>query len=162
MALIAAYGYGLNLYTDSSAGLALLDSLTSRRCEVLSRTGQGHSLPVLLAHPKLFFWGDLDREGLRIALALRERLPQLRLSALYEPMQPLICERRTSHPYAGLSGKPSQAVWVNTGEPPYDQLAALCRDRAVDQEAIDVRRFVGLAGAALGEAPEIGRETKST
>lgn len=162
VALIAAYGYGLNLYTDSSAGLALLDSLTSRRCEVLSRTGQGHSLPVLLAHPKLFFWGDLDREGLRIALALRERLPQLRLSALYEPMQPLICERRTSHPYAGLSGKPSQAVWVNTGEPPYDQLAALCRDRAVDQEAIDVRRFVGLAGAAVGEAPEIGRETKST
>lgn len=149
LALVAAYGYGLNAYTDSSAGLALVDSLNSAGCEVLSRSGHGHVLGRLLAHPELLFWGDLDREGLRIALALRRRLPQLRLSGLYAPMQRLAAERRTSHPYVDLSGKLLQAPWAPTGEVLYDTLAACCRDRAVDQEAVHLRRHVELAGLPL-------------
>lgn len=73
LVLIAAYGYGLNMMSDSSAGWALVDSVTSGRCEVLSRTGRDHQLAGLFPHKRVFFWGDLDREGLRIALALRRR-----------------------------------------------------------------------------------------
>jgi hypothetical protein len=148
LALIAAYGYGLNAYTDSSSGLALVDSLNSAGCEVLSRSGHGHALARLLAHPQLFFWGDLDREGLRIALALRRRLPQLRLSALYEPMLCLIAQRRSSHPYVDLSGKLLQVPWTPTGEPLYDHLASSCRTRAVDQEAVVLRQGVRMAELA--------------
>lgn len=155
VALIAAYGYGLNVFSDSSAGLALLESVSGGRCEILSRSGQGHVLPGLLTHPRLFFWGDLDREGLRIAMALRRRLPQLRLSALYEPMRKLAADRQTSHPYVGLSGKPFQAAWVNTGEELFDGLAAQCDQRAVDQEAIDLGRFASLAAESLEEATKL-------
>jgi hypothetical protein len=66
-------------------------------------------LSTLLAHPELFFRGDLDREGLRIALALRRRLLQLRLSGLYAPMRDMVAHRRSSHPYVELSGKLFQA-----------------------------------------------------
>lgn len=145
LALVAAYGYGLNMHSDSSAGLALLDSVNNGRCEVLSRSGQGHSLPRLLAHPRLLFWGDLDREGLRIALALRQRLPNVSLSALYAPMCALSKDRESSHPYVGMSGKASQAPWVQTGDKLMDELATYCEHRAVDQEALDVARHKHLA-----------------
>ncbi|WP_426683524.1 Wadjet anti-phage system protein JetD domain-containing protein [Xanthomonas translucens pv. undulosa] len=152
LALVAAYGYGLNMMSDSSAGLALLNSISNRRCEILSRSGQGHSLPHLLAHPRLYFWGDLDREGLRIALALRKILPMLSLSALYAPMRVLAAERATSHPYVGMSGKALQAPWVQTGDKLIDQLAACCEYRAVDQEALDIAKYRCLAMRKFDEA----------
>ncbi|PZQ31857.1 MAG: hypothetical protein DI562_04645 [Stenotrophomonas acidaminiphila] len=153
LALVAAYGYGLNIHSDSSAGLALLDSVTIGRCEVLSRSGQGHALPRLLAHPKLFFWGDLDREGLRIALALKQRLPHLSLSALYAPMCALAKEHKTSHPYVAMSGKALQSSWVRTGDELMDELARSCELRAVDQEALDVARHMNLGARAFDGAP---------
>lgn len=149
MTLVAAYGYGLNMHSDSSAGLALLDGVSNGRCEVLSRSGQGHVLSSLLAHPRLFFWGDLDREGLRIALALRRSLPNLSLSALYEPMRALASQRETSHPYVGMSGKALQAPWVRTGDYLMDGLATCCEHRAVDQEALDIARYEFLAMQAF-------------
>ena len=152
VALIAAYGYGLNMMSDSSAGLALVESVRSRRCEVLSRTGSGHDPVALLAHPQLFFWGDLDREGLRIAMALKQQLPQLQLSGLYLPMRALVRQRETSHPYVGLSGKALQAAWTPTGDELFDDLARCCEDRAVDQEALDLRNLEHLAQISLKEA----------
>lgn len=149
LALVAAYGYGLNMLSDSSAGLALLDSVSNGRCEVLSRSGQRHSLPRLLSHPNLFFWGDLDREGLRIALALRRSLPNLGLSALYAPMLALARDRETSHPYSEISGKSLQAPWVPTGNALVDRLARCCDHRAVDQEALDISQHRHLAAQAL-------------
>jgi hypothetical protein len=139
MLLIAAYGYGLNLMTDSASGWALVDSITSGRCEVLRRSGQDFDLPALLHHPRLHFWGDLDREGLRIALALRSRLPQLTLSALYEPMRSLVASPAHSHPYSIACGKANQLPWQTCGDSTIDALAALCAVRAVDQEAIDLQ-----------------------
>jgi len=151
LALVAAYGYGLNMHSDSSAGLALLDSLSHGRCEVLSRSGQGHALSRLLAHRRLFFWGDLDREGLRIALALKKNLPNMGLSALYTPMRALVMERETSHPYVGMSGKALQAPWVRSGNDLIDGLAASCESRAVDQESLDVDKHRHLATQAFCE-----------
>lgn len=150
--LVAAYGYGLNMLSDSSAGLALLESVRSRGCEVLSRTGSGHSLDRLFGHPRMFFWGDLDREGLRIAMALKQHLPQMELSGLYAPMRALVAQRESSHPYIGLSGKALQMAWTRTGESMLDDLAACCAARAVDQEALDVRQFGPLAQTSLAEA----------
>lgn len=155
VALVAAYGYGLNMMSDSSAGLALLESVRSRGCEVLSRTGSGHSLDQLFGHPRMFFWGDLDREGLRIAMALRQHLPQLELSGLYAPMRALGARRESSHPYVGLSGKALQAAWIPAGDSLLDGLAAACNDRAVDQETLDVRQYKPLAHVGLTEASSL-------
>lgn len=152
VALIAAYGYGLNMMSDSSAGLALLESVRSKGCEVLSRTGSGHNLGALFAHPRMFFWGDLDREGLRIAMALKQHLPQLQLSGLYLPMRALVRQRETSHPYVSLSGKALQAAWTRIGDELLDDLAASCEVRAVDQEAVDTRRCAHLVKMSLTEA----------
>lgn len=152
VALIAAYGYGLNMMSDSSAGLALLESVRSKRCEVLSRSGSGHSLDRLFGHPRMFFWGDLDREGLRIAMALKQHLPQMELSGLYAPMRVLMAHRESSHPYIGLSGKALQMAWSPTGDSVLDGLAALCEKRAVDQEAVDIEQHKLLAQVSLAQA----------
>lgn len=132
IALIAAYSYGLNMMSDSSAGLALLESIRSRGCEILSRTGNGHDLAKLFAHPRTHFWGDLDREGLRIAHALQQHIPQLELSGLYLPMRAMVDRDESSHPYVMLSGKALQAPWTRTGNDQLDELAAVCDTRAVD------------------------------
>ena len=152
VALIAAYGYGLNMMSDSSAGLALLESVRGKGCEVLSRSGSGHNLDVLFSHPRMFFWGDLDREGLRIAMALKQHLPQLQLSGFYLSMRALVRQQETSHPYVGLSGKALQAAWAPVGDELLDDLAASCELRAVDQEAVDLRRCAHLVKMSLTEA----------
>lgn len=161
VALIAAYGYGLNMMSDSSAGLALLESVRNKGCEILSRSGSGHNLDALFAHPRMFFWGDLDREGLRIAMALKQHLPQLELSALYEPMRALVSQRESSHPYVGMSGKALQAAWMGTGDSLLDDLAASCEVRAVDQEAVNVKQHAQLALMGLAQAARSVEEAKS-
>lgn len=154
VALIAAYGYGLNMMSDSAAGWALVESLTNGRCEVLSRSGQNHRLAGLLDHPKLYFWGDLDREGLRIALALRTSFSHLKLSAFYQPMVALARGRTTSHPYALFCGKANQQPWRDSGDVQFDALAGVCASRAVDQEALDLCLHAGLVAEVLSMVPE--------
>lgn len=63
----------------------------------LIRKGNPPSPKVLLGHSKILFWGDLDKEGLRIYTSLRKGLPALRASALYLPMLEAM-ERGVSHP----------------------------------------------------------------
>lgn len=145
LTLIAAYGYGLSILSDS-AGWALVESIRGGRAAVLSRTGGGHRLEDLLQHDQLLFWGDLDREGLRIAMALRQRLQKLQLSALYGPMCIMAANRATSHPYAALTAKANQLPWVQSGDALMDRLAAVCATRAVDQESVDLTRHSDLAG----------------
>ena len=154
VALIAAYGYGLNMMSDSAAGWALVESLTNGRCEVLSRSGQDHRLACLLEHPKLYFWGDLDREGLRIAIALRSKFPQMKLSGFYNPMVALARNKATSHPYAHFCGKANQQPWRHSGDAQFDALAAVCESRAVDQEAVDLCLHAGFVAEVLSMAPE--------
>lgn len=149
MAFVVAYGYGLNLTADSTAGWTLVDGLMSGRFEVINRTAGQHRLEALLTHPNLFYWGDLDREGLRIAAALRQKLPALRLSALYLPMLRMAADPEASHPYSVATGKASQLPWQPMGDELLDALAPHCSERAVDQEAVDLSDALPLAARAL-------------
>ena len=149
IAFVVAYGYGLNMSADSTAGWNLVDGLINGRFEVINRTAGQHRLDALLNHPNVFYWGDLDREGLRIAAALGQRLPTLRLSALYIPMLRLVADRETSHPYSEATGKSNQMLWRPMGDELLDALAMSCSDRAVDQEAVDLSNCLPLAMRAL-------------
>jgi len=148
-ALVAAYGYGLNMQSDSTAGWALVESIQRGGYEILARTGGGHDLARLLMHSQVRLWGDLDMEGLRIAHALRGKIPQLVLSALYKPMHDLLKSRSTSHPYVRSAGKENQSRWSPTGDLLLDTLGKACSTRAVDQEALDLEAYRGLAEHAL-------------
>jgi hypothetical protein len=67
-------------------------------------------------------------------------------------MRTLAGRLESSHPYVGLSGKALQSAWVPTGQGVFDNLALSCEVRAVDQEAIDIKRFASLAHISLPEA----------
>jgi len=86
-ALIVTFGYGLSR-NGEDFGRQLAELIERKRDSLipLVRSGSPAALSDLLAHQNLLFWGDLDPEGLRIFERLRKRLPQLRLSALYQPM----------------------------------------------------------------------------
>ena len=64
---------------DAAAGAGLQQAMSSRRDKRASCGVFRH------AARTSYFWGDLDREGLRIAMALR-RIPQLDFSGFYVPM----------------------------------------------------------------------------
>ena len=149
IAFVVSYGYGLNMSADSTAGWNLVDGLINGRFEVIKRTAGQHRLNVLLNHRNLFHWGDPDREGLRIASALKQRLPAVRLSALCVPMFRLIADAETSHPYSDATGKANQMPWRPMGDELLDLLALSCADRAVDQEAVDLSDCLALATRAL-------------
>jgi hypothetical protein len=147
--LVAAYGYGLNMNMSGSSGWALVESLISGGCGVLSREGFGHDLGSLLNCPNLLYWGDLDREGLRIALALRARLPALRLSALYLPLLAQATRPGGGHPYSECTGKADQRGWAECGDTLVDAVAAHCASTAVDQEAVYLESSSQLVHRAL-------------
>lgn len=149
IAFVVAYGYGLNMSADSTAGWNLVDGLMHGRFEVINRTAGQLRLDALLNHPNIFYWGDLDREGLRIAFALRQRVPALRLSALYVPMLQLVSNAETSHPYSEATGKSNQKPWRPIGDELLDALAVYCEQRAVDQEAVDLSNSISLATRSL-------------
>ncbi|MFN3862378.1 MAG: hypothetical protein ACK4R2_13020 [Roseateles sp.] len=94
----------------------------------------------------------MDREGLRIAHALRQHIPQLELSGLYLPMRAMVDRDESSHPYIMLSGKAQQAPWTRTGNAQLDELAAACDARAVDQEAVDLGGCKHLASTSFRDA----------
>lgn len=132
--LMVTFGYGLTRAGDAYGNqlavlLGMMDQLVP-----LVRSGNPPQPAQLLAHPRLLFWGDLDREGLRIYASLRQRFPKLRLSALYRPMIDA-ARQGASHPYVRAAAKDSQG---DLGDLPADAqtLAPWCRDRAVDQELV--------------------------
>nr|WP_279593425.1 Wadjet anti-phage system protein JetD domain-containing protein [Pseudodesulfovibrio sp. S3-i] len=110
-------------------------NLTHRVTHVLTREGNPPKNPsLLLRHSNLFFWGDLDLMGMAIFDRLKRHFPQLKLSALYEPMIKELFAGR-SHPYVGCVGKKGQKA-QRLNDPMAQRLAALCRGRAVDQEIV--------------------------
>lgn len=144
-ALVVTYGYGLSRFGEQFGNrlVELVDA--TERLVPLVRSGNPPRPTELFRHPRIFFWGDLDREGLRIYTSLRSRIPALRISALYRPMSEA-AKQGQSHPYAKATAKDGQ---VTLGTMPDDALplVPLCRDRGVDQEIVaraDITALVAL------------------
>ncbi|GAA0587133.1 Wadjet anti-phage system protein JetD domain-containing protein [Halomonas salifodinae] len=126
LALICSFGYGLSL------GEALS---RPERMRLVGERLPGVSLETLLALPNASYWGDMDPEGLRIFRALKRRLPQLNLSALYEPMI-MALQAGQGHPLDALTGKPGQ-------------LPGQSWQRGLDQEWVEDATLARLAGLPL-------------
>ncbi|MCM0754217.1 DUF2220 domain-containing protein [Desulfovibrio aminophilus] len=132
-----SYGFGFSM--DQRYGGLLVSNLTNEvyfeSHTILVRAGDPPALKDLLACERLYFWGDLDLEGLRIYQELKKRFPNIRLSPLYGPMAEILAAGG-GHPYVKLVGKDGQRPPA-AGDPEVDRLAALCRERGLDQEAVD-------------------------
>lgn len=129
--LIATFGYGLSR-SDDSFGKQLAEIVESGKAMIpLVRKGNPPSLDELFAHENLFFWGDLDAEGVRIFERLKTQLPQLKQSGLNQVMQEFANQPDKSHPYVTIAGKDKQKNIVADG--------GLCR--AVDQEIITAKHI---------------------
>lgn len=149
IALVVTYGYGL-----SRSGEAYGNSLTEAvaqadRLVPLIRKGNPPSPKALLGHSKILFWGDLDREGLRIYASLRKGLPALRASALYLPMLEAM-ERGISHPYTKATAKEKQGTTEQTPEDAM-LLVSICPDRGIDQETVSREEIARLASMSFEE-----------
>jgi hypothetical protein len=142
MIVVATYGYGL-----SWSGVGREGSL-DRICLARVSGNPPAVLKDVVAREQCYFWGDLDQAGLAIYLALRARIPHLQLSALYKPMIAALNERGKSHPYVALTDKQGQ-IRLLTNDDLIAPLAAICVERAVDQEVVSDADIVTLAGHPL-------------
>lgn len=153
IALVVTYGYGLSR-NGEAFGNRLIDLVgqSYNRLIPLVRGGNPPSLDNLFAHPRIFYWGDLDKEGLRIYASLQNRIPALKASALYWPMVKAI-KTGQSHPYTKATAKEKQSEAITV---PNDlkRLAPLCSCRAVDQELIDQSTIVELSCFSIDEKKE--------
>lgn len=139
--LIATFGYGLSRETESH-GRQLAGLIETRGGDLmqLRRHGAPPEIMVMLNHPNISFWGDLDPEGLRIYRRLKFQIPHLGLSELYGPMLKRL-EAGLGHPYVAATGKQGQTALRPdelSDDPEAQILAKACAFRGIDQESIDV------------------------
>ncbi|MEG3115043.1 DUF2220 family protein [Salinicola sp. 4072] len=128
MALICSFGYGLSL-------AEVLDRPDDVRLIGDNQSTLG--LSELLSLPNPAYWGDLDPEGFRIYQRLKRALPDLVLSALYQPMIDAM-SADVSHPLTRATGKRGQ-------------LAAETA-RGLDQEYLDNAAVRTLAGDSIPDS----------
>lgn len=149
IALVVTYGYGLSRWGEAY-GNSLIDAVEqAHRLVPLIRKGNPPHPKTLLGHSRILFWGDLDREGLRIYASLRKGLPALRASALYLPMVKAM-ERGISHPYAKATAKEQQGKTECVPED-VTPLIELCAVRGIDQEAVHREEIASLASLSFEE-----------
>jgi len=142
-AFACSYGFGLAIDRDARHGELLVENLTNRCDQIirLVRAGDPPDIPELLGHPNLFFWGDLDPAGFMIYSQLKASFPQIRLSALYEPMLEIL-KNGGGHPYCKCVGKEGQSGHVRRVNIP---CVDLLERHGVDQEAlcrVDIEKFI--------------------
>lgn len=147
--LIVAYGYGLSR-SGEAYGNRLVESVDTLDILIpLVRAGNPPTPRLLLSHPKLLFWGDLDREGLRIYASLKKRLPALQASALYRPMARAL-EAGIGHPYVKATAKNNQN-FPDSVPNDVGHLINLCANNGIDQEIVSREDIALLAKHAMGE-----------
>lgn len=151
---VATFGFGLsktqNEYGNQLAGL--VESQFQNAIGLVREPSVCPPTRELLAHPRITFWGDLDTAGVHIYLRLKRRLPQLELSALYQPMLDSITDPERSHPYAAVTGKTGQADMQNAcpdQEGKARWLLGQCQSRGVDQESVSAEDICCYAEHAL-------------
>jgi hypothetical protein len=141
VAWIATFGYGLSR-TGEEFGTQLANLIESScRLTSLVRSGNPPPIETLLAHPTLYFWGDLDKEGLKIYWRLKSKIPQLQFSNLYAPMINMLKSTNSSHRYTRLVAKEGQRNWA-CYDTTVQELINQCAERAVDQEALTQEQII--------------------
>lgn len=121
--------------THGLIAMSIADALGGRRYGA-PVDGTPPPLEQLLAARNLLYWGDLDLAGLMIFAEARKRLPSLRLSALYRPMEDLLV-RGGGHPYTVATDKAHQRG-CEMDDARFMRLIEACRSRAIDQEWLPV------------------------
>lgn len=151
---ISAYGFGLSLDKSKEYGKLMVNNLTDHRESLISltRNGSPEDLTKLLESPNLMFWGDLDMAGMLIYSNLKKSFPNVKLSALYQPMLEHL-RNGTAHPYVKAVGKEGQRLFKSNCKMVTGILAE-CREVAVDQEVVtgeQVIMFVNQGELSYGE-----------
>jgi hypothetical protein len=172
---VATFGYGLSMVGDDyGRQLAAIIETPQRQIHSLIRAGTPPNLKSLLAHDKIFFWGDLDLEGLRIYQRLKDRLPKLELSAMYQPMIEMMYKPGATHPYLKAVGKEGQGarhgnnnlinkpqdnvshyegfIDTSSGAEVLDEIAQLCTSSGIDQEILSKEQIIEHCIDALVDA----------
>jgi hypothetical protein len=140
-AFIATFGFGLSK-SQEDYGNQLAFMAEERFANAITLTRQGSSCPTaknLLNHSTITFWGDLDIAGIHIYLRLKKAIPNLRLSAIYEPMLASLGATGRSHPYVSAVGKSGQMTMTTHPEhtdTSAQTLLSRCLLRGVDQEQV--------------------------
>jgi hypothetical protein len=143
VAIVCTFGFRLSyLRSELWAG----DQLPQHDRPIrIVRDGAPPLLGQLLATENVFLWADLDLAAMNIFRSLKGAIPQLRMSAIYEEMVPMLSDPARSHPYASLFDKSGQisryqddsAVPARFDDEGLAMLQAACSVRAVDQEAVE-------------------------
>jgi len=144
IAWIATFGYGLSMIGDEyGRQLANIIEDKDRIIVPLVRSGSPPTIDVLLSYEDIYFWGDLDLEGLKIYTSIKSKLPSLKLSGLYNPMLRLFIDQDINHSYIKLTGKEGQKKWKST-DAILNLLIEYCQFRGLDQEVLtdsDIKQF---------------------
>lgn len=155
VAVVCTFGFGLSYLGGE---LWASDQLPHHDRPIrIVRDGAPPPLGQLLAAEKVFLWADLDLAAMNIFRSLKGTVPQLRMSAIYEEMVPMLSDPARSHPYAALFDKGGQISRYQddgAGSSRFDDedlaiLQAACSARAVDQEAVGESSILRLGALPL-------------
>lgn len=144
---ICTFGYGLSTMNDDFGNqlAGIIESGQSSATPLYRNAPKElKGLHELLSNRELFFWGDLDIEGIKIYERLKRSLPHLRLSGLYIPMIESIADPANRHGYIQLVSKPNQKYFAAQFEEGY-ALLNLCRTHGVDQELVPIGKIIEFA-----------------
>lgn len=142
VALVCTYGFGLSYLGQE--WLHGQETSEHDKPIILIRAGSPPALTELFSIENVYLWADLDLAAFDIFKSLRNTIPHLQLSKIYQAMVLLLNEPSASHPYAAVFDKSGQAFFERELVDPLHQLdnqsiwalRLLCRNRAVDQEAV--------------------------
>lgn len=143
---VCTFGFGLSASTNDY-GNQLAGAVDAGKARVLSRSaGVEPALRDILQHQRIHFWGDLDTAGMQIFCRLASKVPNIALSALYEPMIDAIRHDGSRHPYVSAVCKDGQGrMTVQTARNDVQELLCLCEHFAVDQEFVNADDIARLA-----------------
>ncbi len=150
---ITTFGYGLSKMNEDH-GNQLSNIFNSRMDNgiiLLAREGSPVAISSLLSNPNIHFWGDFDPEGFKIYESLKKIIPQLELSALYQPMLDKL--EREGHSFTSLVGKQGQVATTNFNNLISELLSGdeTTVDVGLDQESVTLRDIFDFAGRPLTE-----------
>ena len=144
---ICTFGYGLSIISDDFGNqlAGIIEAGGATAIPLYRNTSNKlKGLQELLSHAELFFWGDLDIEGLKIFERLKKRLPHLRLSGLYNPMTEAILTSASRHEYVQLVSKPKQKSFLSRSDK-VNRFLQLCSKYGVDQEIVPSEKIADYA-----------------